>query len=80
MNPACIICYESFNPRRLELGYRTCLDCGAHAANRERPGEQNALHLLITREPTSMLARCRPRGTLEDDSQQRRDATQANRD
>ncbi len=36
MNPACIICYESFNPRRLELGYRTCLDCGAHAANREK--------------------------------------------
>ena len=30
--PTCIKCYENFNPRRLELGYRTCLNCGGRAA------------------------------------------------
>ena len=30
--PTCIKCHEDFNPRRLELGYRTCLDCGGKAA------------------------------------------------
>lgn len=36
MKPSCIICYEPYNPKRLELGYRTCLECGAAAANREK--------------------------------------------
>ena len=36
MKPACIICYESYNPKRLELGYRTCLDCGGKAATEEK--------------------------------------------
>tara|TARA_B100000212_G_C27063318_1_gene400760 strand:+ start:94 stop:297 length:204 start_codon:yes stop_codon:yes gene_type:complete len=30
--PTCIKCHEEYNPRRLELGYRTCLDCGGAAA------------------------------------------------
>ena len=30
--PTCIKCHEHFNPRRLELGYLTCLDCGGRAA------------------------------------------------
>lgn len=25
----CIKCGNSYNPRRAELGYRTCLDCGS---------------------------------------------------
>ncbi len=32
----CIKCQVSFNPRRLELGYRTCLDCGGRAAIKEK--------------------------------------------
>ena len=34
--PTCIKCHEDFNPRRLELGYRTCLDCGGKAAMIEK--------------------------------------------
>jgi len=30
--PTCIKCHEEYNPRRLDLGYLTCLDCGGHAA------------------------------------------------
>ena len=36
MKAICIVCYESFNPRRLELGYRTCLNCGGKAAAKEK--------------------------------------------
>ncbi len=36
MKAECIICYEPFNPRRLELGYRTCLECGGKAASKEK--------------------------------------------
>ena len=36
MKAECIVCYEPFNPRRLELGYRTCLDCGGKAAVKEK--------------------------------------------
>lgn len=36
MKATCIVCYEPFNPRRLELGYRTCLDCGGKAAVKEK--------------------------------------------
>jgi hypothetical protein len=32
MNPECVECDEEYNPRRFDLGYRTCLECGdAHA-------------------------------------------------
>ena len=34
--PTCIKCHEDFSPRRLELGYRTCLDCGGKAAMIEK--------------------------------------------
>ena len=30
--PICIKCQVKFNPRRLELGYRTCLTCGGQSA------------------------------------------------
>ena len=30
--PECIECGEDYNPRRLALGYRTCLDCGDRSA------------------------------------------------
>lgn len=36
MKPVCVKCQVSFNPRRLELGYRTCLDCGGKAAMKEK--------------------------------------------
>ncbi len=36
MKPVCIDCYETYNPRRLELGYLTCLDCGGKRANVEK--------------------------------------------
>lgn len=35
-HPTCIKCHEEYNPRRLELGYRTCLDCGGKAAMIEK--------------------------------------------
>ena len=31
-SPICIKCQVEFNPKRLELGYRTCLTCGGRAA------------------------------------------------
>ena len=31
-NAVCIKCHGPYNPRRLELGYRTCLDCGGKSA------------------------------------------------
>lgn len=30
--PTCIECHEEYSPRRLQLGYRTCLDCGGKVA------------------------------------------------
>ena len=33
MNPICIECGEEYNPKRAELGYRTCLDCGGKIAD-----------------------------------------------
>jgi len=36
MKAECIVCYEPFNHRRLELGYRTCLGCGGKAAVKEK--------------------------------------------
>ena len=36
MEPICIECGESYNPKRLELGYRTCLCCGGKAARIEK--------------------------------------------
>ena len=32
MKPECIECGETFNPKRKELGYDTCLECGDIAA------------------------------------------------
>jgi predicted nucleic acid-binding Zn-ribbon protein len=31
----CIECEEEYSDKRLALGYRTCLDCGGRAANRQ---------------------------------------------
>ena len=31
----CIKCDDEYSDRRLALGYRTCLDCGQEAAERE---------------------------------------------
>ena len=27
--PSCVKCREPYSPRRAELGYKTCLDCGS---------------------------------------------------
>ena len=35
MEAICIDCCTPFNPKRLELGYRTCLDCGSTRALKE---------------------------------------------
>ena len=35
MNPICVDCCIEYNPKRFELGYRTCLDCGSTRALRE---------------------------------------------
>ncbi len=35
MKPICIDCGSSYNPKRLELGYHTCLDCGGARATIE---------------------------------------------
>ena len=32
--PECVECGEEYHPRRLELGYRTCLECGDRSARR----------------------------------------------
>ena len=29
INPHCIKCGNEYNPKRAELGYRTCLNCGS---------------------------------------------------
>ena len=36
MHAVCVVCYEEYNHRRLELGYRTCLECGGREANAEK--------------------------------------------
>ena len=36
MQAVCIDCGEHFNPKRLELGYRTCLKCGDAPATAEK--------------------------------------------
>lgn len=28
----CVTCGDTFDPRRRQLGYQTCMDCGAEAA------------------------------------------------
>ena len=35
MNAICIECGEDYNPKRAELGYRTCLGCGGKIADIE---------------------------------------------
>ncbi len=32
LNPHCLTCGVTFDPRRRQLGYQTCMDCGAEAA------------------------------------------------
>jgi len=32
--PECIECGELYHPKRRELGYLTCLECGGRSANR----------------------------------------------
>ena len=36
MPAICVKCSEPFNPKRLELGYHTCLECGGKAAIKEK--------------------------------------------
>lgn len=36
MKPLCNDCLVEFSPKRYELGYRTCLDCGATRALKEK--------------------------------------------
>ena len=36
MKPVCVKCHVEYNPRRLELGYRTCLECGGRSALAEK--------------------------------------------
>ena len=36
MKPLCIVCQEEYNPKRLALGYRTCLECGGAQALKEK--------------------------------------------
>lgn len=36
MEAVCIECHAEFNPKRLELGYRTCLTCGGKSALAEK--------------------------------------------
>ena len=35
MKVFCVVCDEEFDPRRAELGYRTCTDCGEKLAQQE---------------------------------------------
>ena len=35
MSPECVECGENFHPRRRELGYYTCLECGDKEATRQ---------------------------------------------
>jgi ribosomal protein L37AE/L43A len=35
MNPECVECGDEFNPRRFQLGYYICTECGEEAAQRE---------------------------------------------
>ena len=35
MKPNCIDCSIEFNPKRLDLGFRTCIDCGSTRALKE---------------------------------------------
>ena len=35
MKPECIECGDSFNPKRRDLGYRVCLECGDKEAARQ---------------------------------------------
>ncbi len=35
MNPICDDCMIEYSPKRRELGYRTCLDCGSTRALKE---------------------------------------------
>lgn len=36
MEAICVDCSSPFNPKRLELGYRTCLECGGSRAEKEK--------------------------------------------
>ena len=35
MKPLCIVCQAEYSPKRLALGYRTCLECGESRAQVE---------------------------------------------
>lgn len=35
MDPECIECGDEYNPRRYQLGYYTCIECGEEAAQIE---------------------------------------------
>ena len=35
MKPECIECGDYFSPRRFDLGYYTCLECGDAAASKQ---------------------------------------------
>ena len=36
MKPLCIVCQAEYSPKHLELGYRTCLECGGAQALKEK--------------------------------------------
>ena len=36
MKPLCVVCQAEYSPKRLALGYRTCLDCGGVQALKEK--------------------------------------------
>ena len=35
MKPECIECGDTFNPKRLALGFKTCLECGDKRAAKQ---------------------------------------------
>lgn len=35
MNPECTECGDEFDPRRYQLGYYTCIECGEEIAQKE---------------------------------------------
>ena len=35
-DPLCVKCGDIFNPKRLSLGYLTCLECGSKDAQKEK--------------------------------------------
>ena len=45
MNPECSECGEKFHPRRRELGYYTCLECGDNEAAKQIFRNRNSIQI-----------------------------------